>query len=91
MYSPPNGFRFRRSIKIAPGGRTNLSNSGVSTTVGARGAHITFGHGKVRETVGIPGSGLSYSEQHPAQGVRGGASLVIFLFAVLAVVVFLAA
>lgn len=25
-----------------------------------RGAHITVGHGKVRETVGVPGSGLSY-------------------------------
>jgi|SRR5882757_8857 len=54
-------FRFRRSIKILPGVRLNLSRSGVSTSVGVRGAHITVGHGKVRETVGLPGTGLSYT------------------------------
>ena len=54
-------FRFRRSIKIAPGVRINLSKSGVSTSIGTRGAHVTVGHGQVRETVGIPGSGLSYT------------------------------
>ena len=52
------GWRFRRSIRILPGVRVNLSRSGVSTSVGVRGAHITIGHGQVRETVGIPGSGL---------------------------------
>jgi hypothetical protein len=56
------GLRFRRSIKILPGIRLNLSRSGVSTSVGIRGARITVGHGKVRETVGLPGTGLSYTE-----------------------------
>lgn len=55
------GWRFRRSIKIFPGIRLNLSRSGVSTSVGVRGAHVTIGHGQVRKTVGIPGTGLSYS------------------------------
>jgi hypothetical protein len=55
------GFRFRRSIKILPGIRLNLSRSGISTSVGVRGAHITVGHGKVRETIGIPDTGLSYT------------------------------
>ena len=58
------GFRFRRSVKLAPGVRLNFSKSGVSTSVGTRGAHVTLGHGQVRETVGIPGTGLSYTEQH---------------------------
>ncbi len=54
-------FRFRRSIRIAPGIRLNLSKSGVSTSVGERGAHITVGHGHTRTTVGVPGTGLSYT------------------------------
>jgi hypothetical protein len=33
----------------------------VSTSLGVRGAHVTVGHGKVRETVGLPGTGLSYT------------------------------
>jgi hypothetical protein len=71
------GWRFRRSIKIFPGIRLNFSRSGVSTSVGIRGAHITVGHGKVRETVGLPGSGISYThverthhqtaEEHPGE------------------------
>jgi hypothetical protein len=55
------GWRFRRSIKFLPGIRLNLSRSGVSASVGVRGAHITVGNGKVRTTVGLPGSGLSYT------------------------------
>jgi hypothetical protein len=55
------GFRFRRSIRLLPGIRVNLSKSGASASVGVRGAHVTVGHGKVRETVGLPGSGLSHT------------------------------
>ncbi len=57
------GFRFRRRISIGPGLRLNVSKSGVSTSVGTRGAWFTIGHGKTRETVGIPGTGVSYTEQ----------------------------
>jgi hypothetical protein len=55
------GFRFRRSPKIAPGVRANISKSGISYSLGGRGASVTIGHGKVRRTVGIPGTGISYS------------------------------
>lgn len=55
------GFRVRRSIRLFPGVRINIGKRGVSTSIGVRGAHITVGHGKVRETVGLPGSGLSYT------------------------------
>ena len=55
------GWRFRRSIRLFPGIRLNIGKRGVSTSIGVRGAHVTLGHGKVRETVGIPGSGLSYT------------------------------
>jgi hypothetical protein len=55
------GFRFRRSFRILPGLRLNIGKRGVSTSIGVRGAHITVGHGQVRETVGLPGTGLSYT------------------------------
>ncbi len=54
-------FRFRRSIRLAPGIRLNLSKSGVSTSFGKRGADVTVGHGRVRTTVGMPGTGISYT------------------------------
>lgn len=55
-------IRFRRSIKIAPGVRLNISKSGVSTSIGGRGARVTMGHGKTRTTVGVPGTGLSWTQ-----------------------------
>ena len=58
------GFRFQRRIKILPGVTINLSKSGVSASLGVRGAHVTLGNGKTRTTVGIPGTGLSYTEVH---------------------------
>lgn len=45
-----------------PGVRLNLSRSGPSVSLGARGLHYTVGMKGLRTTVGIPGSGLSWSE-----------------------------
>jgi hypothetical protein len=56
------GFRFRRSFRVFPGLRLNLSKSGVSTSIGTRGAWFTIGPRGTRTTVGIPGTGLSYTE-----------------------------
>lgn len=55
------GFRFQKRLRILPGLTLNLSKSGISTSVGMRGARITKGHGKTRVTVGLPGTGLSHS------------------------------
>jgi hypothetical protein len=55
------GFRFSKSFKIAPGVKLNLSKSGLSTSIGRRGASVNIGKRGVRSTVGIPGTGLSYS------------------------------
>jgi hypothetical protein len=63
-------FRFRRSIRIAPDIRLNVSKSGLSTTVGRRGAHVTIGHGHTRTTVGIPGTGVSYTTTGTTEGNR---------------------
>jgi len=54
------GFRFRRSIKIAPGFRLNFGKTGMSLSAGIRGASMTFGSRGIYSNVGIPGTGLSY-------------------------------
>ena len=55
------GFRFRKSVKILPGVKLNLSKAGISTSVGKRGATVNFSKRGTRATVGIPGTGISYS------------------------------
>jgi hypothetical protein len=55
------GFRFRRSFRVMPGWRVNLSKSGVSSSFGSRGAWFTVGPRGTRTTLGIPGTGLSYT------------------------------
>ncbi|MFD1611816.1 DUF4236 domain-containing protein [Sphingomonas tabacisoli] len=55
------GFRFRRSVRLMPGVRLNFSSRGVSTSLGGRGATVNLSRRGTRATVGIPGSGLSYS------------------------------
>ncbi|MFZ3141169.1 DUF4236 domain-containing protein [Polaromonas sp.] len=54
-------FRFQKRIKLMPGVTINLSKKGVSTSLGVKGARVTYGHGKRRTTVGIPGSGISHT------------------------------
>jgi len=52
-------LRFRKSIKLAPGIRMNLSGSGASWTLGPRGASIGIGKRGTFLNSGIPGTGLS--------------------------------
>ena len=54
------GFRFRKSFKLAPGVRFNISKSGFSTSLGKRGASLNLGTRGVRGSVGIPGTGVGY-------------------------------
>ena len=55
------GMRYRKSIKICKGVRMNLSKSGPSLSLGGRGCSVNINKHGVRNTVGIPGTGLSYS------------------------------
>lgn len=48
-------FRFRKSVKIAPGLRLNFSKSGVSTTIGGRGASVNVGRRGTFVNAGVPG------------------------------------
>jgi hypothetical protein len=67
------GFRFQKRIKLLPGVRLNVSKSGLSTSVGVTGARVTYGHGKKRTTVGVPGSGISHTAVESCQSGQAGA------------------
>lgn len=61
------GLRFRKSIKIAPDVKLNLNKKSASVTLGGKGVHYTVNSkGKRTASVGIPGTGLSYSESSGA-------------------------
>lgn len=56
------GLRFRKSIKLIPGVRLNIGLRRSSLSFGGKGFTYNVGSsGPSRLTVGIPGSGLSYS------------------------------
>lgn len=57
------GVRFRKTVKISKGVKVNISKSGLSLSVGGAGHSVNFRNGGVKGTVGIPGTGLSYSQQ----------------------------
>ena len=56
-------LRFRKSFKLAPGIRWNLSGSGSSWTIGPRGASVGIGKRGTFLNSGLPGTGLSYRSQ----------------------------
>lgn len=79
------GLRFRKSVKVGPF-RMTVSKSGVSTSVGVKGARITKrADGKVQTTTSIPGTGISYVKEHGSaqpqkqQGNRAGAIAVVVI------------
>lgn len=56
------GFRFRKSVKILPGVRINFNKSSTSVSIGPKGLkHTISSTGRRTTTVGLPGTGLSYS------------------------------
>jgi hypothetical protein len=53
--------RIRKSFNLFPGVKVNMSKGGMSITVGGKGFHLNFSKRGVRQTVGLPGSGISES------------------------------
>ncbi|HVT29360.1 MAG TPA: DUF4236 domain-containing protein [Lacipirellulaceae bacterium] len=80
------GLRFRKSIRIAPGIRLNFGKRSTSLSCGPRGAKLNISRRGVKTTVGLPGTGLSYSSLTPAGS--GGDSAVGFciLLVIIAIV-----
>lgn len=65
------GWRFRKSIKIAPGIKINISKSGItSATIGKRGANINIGRKGAYANLGFSGTGLSYRAKLNPNGVN---------------------
>ena len=55
-------IRFRKTITLFPGVRLNLSKSGMSLSVGKRGAFtLNFSKHGVRQTTDLPGEGLYHT------------------------------
>lgn len=54
------GWRWRRSVRLVPGLRINLSSRGVGYSVGPRGLRVGRGaDGRYRRTLAVPGTGLT--------------------------------
>lgn len=51
-------MKFRKRVKVFPGFYLNFSNSGVSSTIGVRGASINFSKKGTYLNTGIPGTGF---------------------------------
>lgn len=67
------GLRYRKSINLGGGFRVNLSKSGIGYSWGVKGYRITkTADGKTRQTVSIPGTGISYVDER--KGRRSGSS-----------------
>ncbi|ECO0584320.1 DUF4236 domain-containing protein [Salmonella enterica subsp. diarizonae] len=65
------GFRFRKRIKIAPGIHINIGKTGItSASIGKAGATLNVGKKGVKTTVGIPGTGLSYTSDNLISGKK---------------------
>lgn len=59
------GVRFRKSVSICKGLRINFNKNSVGLSVGTKGARVSMNSkGRLTSTVGIPGSGLSYSNSY---------------------------
>lgn len=60
-------WNYRKRVKIAPGVHLNFSKNGVSTSVGPKGAKVTFGKNGTYMSTSIPGTGL-YSRKKISGG-----------------------
>jgi hypothetical protein len=57
------GWRFRKSFKVLPGVRLNLSRRGLSTTLGSGPLSVNIGPRGVYRNLSTPGTGLSHRER----------------------------
>lgn len=55
-------LRIRKSFKIAPGIRLNVSKSGLSTSIGGKGTTVNLSKRGTKVTSSLTGTGLSTSQ-----------------------------
>ncbi|GAB4073215.1 DUF4236 domain-containing protein [Barrientosiimonas marina] len=64
-------LRFRRSVKLGKGIKLNVSKGGVGMSLGTTGLRQSFhSTGRGTQTIGIPGTGLSYVKTKNLSGKR---------------------
>jgi len=56
------GWRFRKSFRVIPGVRLNLSKSGLSASIGGAPITLNMGQHGMMGTISIPGTGISYRQ-----------------------------
>lgn len=79
------GLRFHRALKLSKGLKLNLSKTGPSLSVGGKGLSVNLGRRGLKQTVSLPGSGISYSAQKRLGARRSYAQwLLILILAALA-------
>lgn len=65
------GLRFRKSVTLCKGVKLNFGKTGMSVSVGGKGYHKTINtKGQVTTSVGIPGSGIFYTDTKRLGGNR---------------------
>jgi len=87
-------FRIRKSFKIAPGIRVNVSKSGVSTSVGGKGTTVNLSKRGTKVTSSVPGTGISSSKLYagkkaprsagPEHAVKPGFGSYLLTFLIIA-------
>jgi len=76
-------WNYRKRIKIAPGVHVNLSKGGISTSVGPKGAKVTFGKGGTYLNKSIPGTGLYSREKISGSGTsKSGCATLLAIFVI---------
>jgi hypothetical protein len=76
------GFRLTRRLSIIPGLRVNLSKSGASLSIGHRAAWYTVGPRGRRVSLGLPGTGLYWTEKVPPAAPPHAGHQAVFALAV---------
>jgi uncharacterized protein DUF4236 len=77
------GFRFRKRIRLGKGVYLNLGKKGSSLSIGGRSSTMNISKRGVRNTLRVPGTGISY------QTKRVGASGCLVMLLALPVAVLL--
>lgn len=74
------GLRFRKSVKIAPGVRLNISKKSVGISAGVKGYRKSINSsGRVTTSIGVPGTGVSYVKTENLKSKKKRQSAAVFL------------
>ncbi len=67
-------WRFRKTFKVLPGVRLNVSKSGISTSIGSAPFTLNVGRRGIQSTASIPGTSISLNHRVDWPSAPSGAS-----------------